>query len=69
VLRQFAGEVLDERRVHGQRPAVGNQFAADQDLILIRCDHPILDHASTVAGMSGSPVYFDGRLAGAYAYG
>ena len=38
--------------------------------IEIRTDHPILDNANVVAGMSGSPIYLDnGRLAGAYAYG
>jgi hypothetical protein len=46
-----------------------HNFRPDMDLILIRTDHPILDHATTVAGMSGSPIYIDGRLAGAYAYG
>lgn len=46
-----------------------HNFRPDMDLILVRTDHPILDHASTVAGMSGSPIYLDGRLAGAYAYG
>ncbi len=44
-------------------------FRPDQDLILIRTPHPILDHAHVVAGMSGSPIYLDNRLAGAYAYG
>lgn len=46
-----------------------HNFRPDQDIILVRTNHPILDHASTVAGMSGSPIYFDDRLAGAYAYG
>lgn len=46
-----------------------SNFRPDQDLILIRTTHPILEHATVVAGMSGSPVYLDGRLAGAYAYG
>ena len=46
-----------------------HNFRPDQDLILIRTDHPILDSAHVVAGMSGSPMYLDGRLAGAYAYG
>ncbi len=46
-----------------------HNFRPDQDLILIRTPHPILDQAHVVAGMSGSPVYLDGRLAGAYAYG
>jgi hypothetical protein len=44
-------------------------FRPDQDLVLIKTPHPVLDHAGSVAGMSGSPVYLDGRLIGAYAYG
>lgn len=46
-----------------------HNFRPDQDLILIRTPHPILEDAHVVAGMSGSPIYLDGRLAGAYAYG
>jgi hypothetical protein len=46
-----------------------NNFRPNQDLILIRTPHPILDRARGVAGMSGSPIYLEGRLAGAYAYG
>ncbi len=44
-------------------------FRPDQDLILIRSEHPVLKRATTVAGMSGSPIYLKGKLAGAYAYG
>ena len=44
-------------------------FLPKQDLVLIRMDHPILRHAGIVAGMSGSPVYVDGKLVGAVAYG
>lgn len=46
-----------------------HNFRPDQDLILVRTEHPVLEQALVVAGMSGSPIYFDGRLAGAYAYG
>ena len=46
-----------------------SHFRPDQDLVLIKTPHPLLDHAGSVAGMSGSPVYIDGRLIGAYAYG
>ena len=46
-----------------------HDFKPDQDLILIRTPHPILNGAKTVAGMSGSPIYLDGKLVGAYAYG
>lgn len=56
---RFDVEVIDVLR----------NFRPDQDLILIRTPHPLLDRARGVAGMSGSPIYLDGRLAGAYAYG
>lgn len=45
-----------------------HKFLPRQDLILVRCIHPLLSHTGIVAGMSGSPVYFQGRLAGAIAY-
>ncbi len=44
-------------------------FRPNQSLILIRTKHPILDHVNVVRGMSGSPIYLDNRLAGAYAWG
>jgi len=44
-------------------------FRPDQDLILIKTPHPRLDIAHTVAGMSGSPIYLEGKMIGAYAYG
>ena len=40
-----------------------------QDLVIILMDHPKLNEANVVAGMSGSPIYFGGRLLGALAYG
>jgi hypothetical protein len=46
-----------------------HNFRPDQDLILIRTAHPVFERATVVAGMSGSPIYLDGKLAGAYAYG
>lgn len=46
-----------------------HNFLPDQALILVRTTHPILQEANTVGGMSGSPIYIEGRLAGAYAYG
>jgi hypothetical protein len=48
--------------------SVIHQFLPKQDLILVRCSHPVTDHAGVLAGMSGSPVYFDGKFAGAVAY-
>ena len=46
-----------------------HQFLTRQDLILIRMDHPLLQRSGTVGGMSGSPIYVNGRLIGALAYG
>ena len=39
------------------------------DAILIELEGLNLEHSGTVAGMSGSPIYFDGRIAGALAFG
>ena len=39
-----------------------------QNLILARVDHPVTDRAGIIAGMSGSPVYIDGKVIGALAY-
>ncbi len=44
-------------------------FRPNQDLILIKTPNPRLDIAHTVAGMSGSPIYLNGKMIGAYAYG
>lgn len=46
-----------------------HKFRPGQDLVLVRTEHPQLDKAVTVAGMSGSPIYINDRLIGAYAYG
>jgi hypothetical protein len=56
---RFPVEVVDV--LHGFRP--------NQELILVRTPHALLDRARTVAGMSGSPIYIDGKFVGAYAYG
>ncbi len=44
-------------------------FLPRQDLILIKTRHPRLDVTRVVAGMSGSPIFLDGKMVGAYAYG
>lgn len=61
-------EGSDVERFDVQVISVIHDFLPDQDLILARCSHPVLAHAGVIAGMSGSPVYLDGRLAGAVAY-
>jgi hypothetical protein len=44
-------------------------YAPKQDLILARVLGGLLDKTGIIAGMSGSPVYVDGKLIGALAYG
>jgi hypothetical protein len=39
-----------------------------RNLIIVRCSGAGLEQSGVVAGMSGSPVYIDGRLIGAVAY-
>lgn len=39
------------------------------DIILVESDDPRLKHAGIVAGMSGSPIYIDGKLVGALSLG
>lgn len=45
-----------------------NQIGPGQDLILARVDSPVVRRAGVLAGMSGSPVYIDGKVIGALAY-
>ncbi|MDP9002080.1 MAG: hypothetical protein M3O46_18460, partial [Myxococcota bacterium] len=45
-----------------------HHFRPGEELIVIKTPNPRLDVVKTVRGMSGSPIYIDGRLAGAYAY-
>lgn len=46
-----------------------NATAAGSDLIWVRLVTPKLKDIGVVAGMSGSPVYIEGRMLGAVAYG
>jgi hypothetical protein len=41
----------------------------DGEIVIVRLDHPRLEETGIIAGMSGSPVYLDGKLLGALAYG
>jgi hypothetical protein len=45
------------------------RYAPRQDLILARVSGAGLEHSGIIAGMSGSPIYVDGKLIGALAYG
>ncbi|MGD0908866.1 MAG: hypothetical protein ABSA96_14885 [Candidatus Acidiferrales bacterium] len=60
----FAGDQIEkfELVVIGVMP---NFLAPKESIILVQLLGPKLDHTGVVAGMSGSPVYIDGKLAGA----
>ncbi len=47
---------------------IKNQFYTDHDIIMVGVSGPYVDDAGVIAGMSGSPVYIDGKLVGALAY-
>ena len=49
--------------------SVVKNFSPGRDAFLIKCDDPRFAIAKMVAGCSGSPVFLDGRLAGAMAFG
>jgi hypothetical protein len=63
----FEGDRLDEFRVH----IIGvlrNQIGPRRDLVLARLEGGPLAKTGVISGMSGSPVYLDGRLLGAVSY-
>jgi SpoIVB peptidase S55 len=45
-----------------------NNIGPDQNLILARVDAPVLRRTGVIAGMSGSPIFIDGKVIGALAY-
>lgn len=49
--------------------SVLKKYFGDKDIIMVRTKHPMTDHANIIHGMSGSPIYIDGKLAGALALG
>src|SRR5438552_14135562 len=62
----FEGTRLD--RFDVEVLGVLNNIGPGQDLILAKVDSPTVDRAGVIAGMSGSPVYIDGKVIGALAY-
>lgn len=66
-LTVFSG--TDPERFDVEVIGVLKNFLPYQDLILVKTKHPRLDVAKVIAGMSGSPVFIDGKMVGAYAYG
>jgi len=63
----FAGSTLEDFKVHilGVLP---NVIGPKRDLVLARLEGGPLAKTGVIAGMSGSPVYIDGRLLGAVSY-
>ena len=47
---------------------VMNNIGPGQNLILAQVDSPVVKRAGVIAGMSGSPVFIDGKVIGALAY-
>jgi len=45
-----------------------NNTGPSQDLILARVDSPVVQRAGVIAGMSGSPIFIDGKVIGALAF-
>jgi hypothetical protein len=63
----FEGDRLEEFKVH----IIGvlrNSIGPRRDLILAKLEGGPLANTGVIAGMSGSPVYIDGRLVGAVSY-
>src|SRR6187455_3012915 len=63
----FAGTQQEEFKVH-ILGVLRNVIAPNRDLILARLEGGPLAKTGVIAGMSGSPVYVDGRLIGAVSY-
>ena len=57
----FAGDKIDEFQVE-ILGVLKNAIAPKQDLILARLSGGPLESTGVIAGMSGSPVYIDGKL-------
>lgn len=45
-----------------------NNIGPDQNLILAHVDAPVIRRTGVIAGMSGSPIFIDGKVIGALAY-
>jgi hypothetical protein len=63
----FSGTTLEEFTVH-VLGVLRNVIAPNRDLILARLEGGPLADTGVIAGMSGSPVYVEGRLIGAVSY-
>jgi len=65
-LTVFEGSKLEKFDV--EIIGVLNNIGPNQNLILARIDAPEVKRAGVIAGMSGSPIFIDGKVIGALAY-
>ncbi len=63
----FRGDTVDTFEV--EVVGIMTNWDPGADMILAELHHPVTDEAKGIAGMSGSPVYIDGKMVGAVAYG
>ena len=63
----FSGTTLEDFKVH-ILGVLRNVIGPKRSLILARLEGGPLAKTGVIAGMSGSPVYIDGRLVGAVSY-
>ena len=63
----FAGTKVEEFKAH-VLGVIENVIGARRNLIIARLEGGPLAETGVIAGMSGSPVYVDGRLIGAVCY-
>src|SRR6187397_1950450 len=63
----FQGDQLEEFKAH-ILGVLRNSIGPRRDLILAKLEGGPLAKTGVIAGMSGSPVYIDGRLVGAVSY-
>src|SRR5262245_48573549 len=66
-LTVWQGDQVEEFKVH-ILGVLRNVIGPHRDLILAKLEGGPLADTGVIAGMSGSPVYIDGRLAGAVSY-
>jgi hypothetical protein len=66
-LTVFEGTKIEKFRF--EVVGIVRSWAPKGRVILVRLEHPRLEKTGVIAGMSGSPLYLDGRLLGAVAYG
>ncbi|MFN8546845.1 MAG: SpoIVB peptidase S55 domain-containing protein [Candidatus Eisenbacteria bacterium] len=62
----FRGDTIEEFGI--EVLSVMHRTRPQGDLVLFRAEGEFLEHTGIIAGMSGSPVYIDGKLLGAIAF-